>query len=144
MPEKNDNLIDDAPATLRYALAHLTNQFNCVAWSPDGQSLASASADNTVRVWEAETGRLLHDYKSPHLSHSFVDLAFRPAGPLAATFGRTVLGDPDIITGTIDVGRNTTIAAEPYTRYVSVKIVLIGKSEVGKIDAGPAPGRGSL
>src|SRR5205085_1215456 len=30
-----------------------------VAWSPDGRRLASGSNDNTVRVWDGETGSLL-------------------------------------------------------------------------------------
>ncbi len=31
-----------------------------LCWSPDGASLASGSYDNTVRVWEAATGRARH------------------------------------------------------------------------------------
>ena len=30
-----------------------------VAWSPDGTKLASGSADKTVRIWEAATGKEL-------------------------------------------------------------------------------------
>jgi WD40 repeat protein len=30
------------------------------AFSPDGGAIVSASWDNTVKIWEARTGRLLH------------------------------------------------------------------------------------
>ena len=30
---------------------------NSVFWSPDGSQLASASDDNTVRIWDARTGQ---------------------------------------------------------------------------------------
>ena len=32
-----------------------------VAWAPDGRCVASGSDDRTVKVWEAQTGRLLAD-----------------------------------------------------------------------------------
>lgn len=35
---------------------HTKNVF-CVAYSPDGSILASASADNTIRLWNVETGK---------------------------------------------------------------------------------------
>jgi WD40 repeat protein len=33
-----------------------TGAVNSISFSPDGQTIVSASADNTVRLWEAETG----------------------------------------------------------------------------------------
>ncbi|WP_161977709.1 WD40 repeat domain-containing protein [Dictyobacter kobayashii] len=33
------------------------------SWSPDGKFIASASADTTVRVWDATTGRTIAVYR---------------------------------------------------------------------------------
>ena len=52
-----------------------TLSINAVAYSPDGRWLATASADRTVKIWEATTGLEVRT-----LTHSGVvwTLAFRP------------------------------------------------------------------
>lgn len=39
-----------------------TDLVNAVAWSPDGKEIATASADHTVKVWDAQSGSLICTY----------------------------------------------------------------------------------
>jgi hypothetical protein len=58
-----------------------------VAFSPDGRHLATASADNSGRVWDAATGEPL----TPALGHRgwgrVTDVAFSPGGDRVVTAG---------------------------------------------------------
>ena len=57
---KNEPNPDDTPPppgfTLRHTLREHTSYINRIAWSPDGRFLATPSDDQTIRIWEIETG----------------------------------------------------------------------------------------
>ncbi len=57
-----------------------------VAYSPDGKWLASGGYDGVVRVWDADTGKLLRECRG-HTSHVW-PVAFSPDGKLLASAGR--------------------------------------------------------
>jgi hypothetical protein len=61
-----------------------TDWVNDVEFSPDGELLASASGDNTVRLWDVASGK---QHGEPLKEHTgFVnDVAFSPDGELLAT-----------------------------------------------------------
>lgn len=67
------------------------NSVNAVAFSPDGSTLASASFDNTVKLWDVKSGaevRTLNEHKDWVLS-----VAFSPKGDILASssYDKTII-----------------------------------------------------
>ncbi|HIK03555.1 MAG TPA: TIR domain-containing protein [Trichormus sp. M33_DOE_039] len=62
-PEPADGFsVGDSPVpglTLRRILRGHTGYLNRIAWSPDGQLLASSSIDETIRIWDVAHGKCL-------------------------------------------------------------------------------------
>jgi len=71
----------------RYVLA--------LAYSPDSRLLATASLDNTCRIWDASTGKLLRTFRGHE--ESVFSLVFAPSGKWLASGDRNgvvILWDP--------------------------------------------------
>jgi RNA polymerase sigma factor (sigma-70 family) len=78
--------------TSRFRHAHITS---AVAFAPDGKWIASGSHLGTIRIWEAATGKAVHEFKA---QTGITSLAYSPDGKALASacwFGPILLWDPE-------------------------------------------------
>ncbi|WP_422615951.1 helix-hairpin-helix domain-containing protein, partial [Nodularia spumigena] len=79
----NQNLKNSTTGKLLQILQEHCNWVNSVAYSPDGQTLASGSADNTIKIWNVTTGKLLQTLTAH--SGSVNSVAYSPDGQTLAS-----------------------------------------------------------
>jgi WD40 repeat protein len=92
----------------------------CVAFDPAGRTLASAGADETIKLWESATGRLLHTLSNDGIP---VSIAFDPVGRTLAASSET-----GVSLWSMDQARIIrNLEMDPNSRELSVAFDLTGR-----------------
>ncbi|MFM6912243.1 MAG: protein kinase domain-containing protein, partial [Dolichospermum sp.] len=86
-PPVKEEIVTPSPtektAQLQQTLTGHSSSVYSLAYSPDGQTLASGSSDNTIKLWNPRTGELLQTLSG--LSNSVWSLAYSPDGQTLAS-----------------------------------------------------------
>src|SRR5260370_29416510 len=87
-------LWDVASAKPRATLAGHRAMINSLAFTADGQNLASAGADRTVKLWDVKTGRVRVSLKGHTMRVASLAFALQDKVLVSGSFDRTLkLGD---------------------------------------------------
>jgi small GTP-binding protein len=68
---------------LEFTLRGHKDHVHGIAWSPDGKMLVSAAYDHTIRMWDAESGKLIRTFKGH--SEEVFGITWSPDGTLIAS-----------------------------------------------------------
>jgi WD40 repeat protein len=79
---------------IKHILSGHTQPIISVAMSPDGKTIASGSQDNTIKLWNTETGELLETLNGHH--SAIIALAFSPDGKILASSSNHEFNDGTI------------------------------------------------
>lgn len=130
------------PSRLARVMTGHSNWVACVAFSPDGELLATGSRDRTARLWDPATGRLVRGLTG-HTDIVY-GVAFSPDGTLLATCGgdrttrvwatstaaavRTLKRHTDIVRGVAVSPDGTKLATASFDRTARLWNASTGKA----------------